>query len=263
MKPLHRSARALLSAWLVLTLASCASFRRVEVVESDNGERTVRVLATQSFDELSREIWGDESRGRELAELADLPYDRPVPRGTVLVVPGAGSTSQREADRLYDEGMAAAAAKDYSHAVRSFRDCLARDRTRVDARVSLGLVMAEAGQLESATTILEDVAAEHPQRAETRYALGSVLRARKSYGRALSEFEAALEADPGHAKAAYAAARTLEDLKDVPGARGAWERFLERFPRDPLAAEASRRLSALEARRGGGQQPGPGARAPQ
>ena len=230
---------------VALALASCASFRKVEVGESESGERTVRVLADQSFDQLAQEVWGDATRGRELAEIAQLPYDQPVPRGTVLVVPGAGSTSQRDADRLYDEGMAAAASKDYSHAVKSLRACLELDPHRVDARVSLGVVMGDAGELEAATTILEDVAAEHPKRADARYALGSVLRMRKSYSRALSEFESALEADPGHSKAAFASARTLEDMKDLPGARALYERFLDRFPRDPMAAEASRRLAAL------------------
>jgi tetratricopeptide (TPR) repeat protein len=238
---------------MLFVLASCASLRKVEVVESETGERTVRVRATQSFDQLAREIWGDETRGRELADLAQLPYDRPVPAGTVLVVPGAGSVSKREADRLYDEAVVAATAKDYGEAVRKFRACLARDPGRVDARIRLGLVMADAGDPEAATTLLADVAEEHPRSAEAHYALGSVFRRRKSFGRALSEFETALDADPLHAKAAYAAARTLEDMKDVPGARALWERFLDRFPKDPLAADAQRRLSALERGRGGSE----------
>jgi Tfp pilus assembly protein PilF len=112
--------------------------------------------------------------------------------------------------------MAAAAGQDYSHAVKSLRACLQQDPHRVDAQVSLGVVMADAGELEAATTILEGVAAEHPKRADARYALGSVLRKRKSYSRALSEFESALEADPSHAKAAFASARTLEDMKTHP-----------------------------------------------
>lgn len=236
--------------------SACATFGGVEVLEAQTGERIVRVRSAMPFDRLAEEVWGDASRGEELARLARLPYERPVPRGTVLVVPGAGPANLRDSDRLYEEGMAAAAAKDYDAAVDAFRACLKRTPERLDAKLNLGLALAETGKLGDATGILEDVVRARPRHAESRYALGSVLHKRKAYGRALSEFEAAFEADPGLAKAAFAAARTLEDLGDVAAARAAWQRFLDRFPKDRLSGEASRRLSALTAGTGGGKKKG-------
>lgn len=236
--------------------SACATFGGVEILEAQTGERIVRVRSAMPFDRLAEEVWGDAGRGEELARLARLPYERPVPRGTVLVVPGAGPTNLRESDRLYEEGMAAAAAKDYDAAVDAFRACLKRTPDRLDAKLNLGLALAEAGDSAEATGVLEDVVRARPRHAESRYALGSVLHKRKSYGRALSEFEAAFEADPGLAKAAFAAARTLEDLGDEAAARAAWQRFLDRFPKDRLSGEASRRLSALTSGSGGGKKKG-------
>lgn len=239
------------AAGLAGLAAGCATFGGVEILEAQTGERIVRVRSAMPFDRLAEEIWGDAARGAELARLARLPYERPVPRGTVLVVPGAGPANLRESDRLYEEGMAAAAAKDYSAAVDAFRACLKRTPDRIDAQLNLGLALAETGELDDAIARLEDVVRARPRHAESRYALGTVLHKRKSHGRALSEFEAAFEADPGLAKAAFAAARTLEDLGDEAAARAAWQRFLDRFPKDRLAGEASRRLSALSPGSGG------------
>ena len=230
-----------------LGVAACAGLGKVEVKEARTGERVVRVKSTMTFDQLAMEVWGDGLRGPELARLARLPYERPVPKGTLLVVPGAGPAGMREADKLYDEGVTAASTKDYEAAVAAFRACLKRTPDRVDAKYNLGLSLAELGQLDEAVAMLEDVVRVRPDHAESRYALGSVLHKRKSYDRALSEFETALEKDPGLAKAAFAAARTLEDLKDDAAARAAWERFLDRFPHDRLAGAAANRLAALQA----------------
>ena len=243
---IHVRFARLLVGLAALSLAGCASFGRVEILEARTGERVVRVRSTQSFDDLALAIFGDASRGRELAALARMPYERPVPRGTVLVVPGAGPAKLREADALYQQGVAAAATKDYVEAARLFRECLKRDPDRIEAAYNLGLALAENGELREATTVLEEVVRARPDHAESRYGLGSVLHVRKEYARALSEFEAAYEADPSMAKAAYAAARTLEDLEDPAAARAAWKRFLERFPHDRLARDAANRLAALE-----------------
>ena len=244
---------------LGLSVAACAGLGRVDVQEARTGERVVRVKSTMTFDQLAKEIWGDGLRGPELARLARLPYERPVPKGTLLVVPGAGPATVREADRFYDEGVTAASTKDYEAAVAAFQACLKRAPDRVDAKYNLGLAQAELGQLDEAVAALEDVVRIRPDHAESRYALGSVLHKRKSYDRALSEFETALEKDPGLAKAAFAAARTLEDLGDDAAARAAWERFLDRFPHDRLAGAAANRLTALQpGGKGGGKSGGKG-----
>lgn len=238
--------RRIAVAAVLWVAAGCASMGGVEMREAQSGERIVRVRTSMSFDRLAEEVWGDKSRGPELARLANLPYAEPVPKGTLLVVPGAGPVALREADKLYEEGLAAAATKDYGAAVTAFRACLKRTPDRVDAKYNLGLALAEMGRLNDSVAVLEDVVRVRPHHAESRYAFGSVLHKRKSYDRALSEFEAALEEDPAMAKAAFASARTLEDLGDKVAARAAWQRFLDQFPRDRLAADAARRLTALD-----------------
>ena len=235
---------------LALGVAACAGLGKVDVQEAQTGERIVRVKSTMTFDQLAMEVWGDGLRGPELARLAHLPYERPVPRGTLLVVPGAGPANVREADRRYAEGVTAASTKDYAAAVAAFRACLKRAPDRVDAKYNLGLSLAELGKLDEAVAELEDVVRIRPDHAESRYALGSVLHKRKSYDRALSEFKTALEKDPSLAKAAFGAARALEDLKDDVAAEAAWKRFLDRFPHDRLAGAAANRLSALQGKGG-------------
>ncbi|MFN8177874.1 MAG: tetratricopeptide repeat protein [bacterium] len=247
-----RTASLLIFAAACFVAQGCASTGGVEIVEARTGEEVVRVRSSCSFDELAKEVWGDERRGQELAVLAHLPYDRPVPRGTVLVLPSTTgpaptAANARQADARFRDGLAAAKSGAYSRAAAQFREALALDPGRIEVRFNLGLALLEIGELSESTTILEEVARLRPKHAESRYALGAVLRKRRAYQRALEEFEATLEIEPGHRNAAFARARTLEDLGAIDRAEDAWKRFLDRFPHDPLAKEASRRLAALKA----------------
>jgi tetratricopeptide (TPR) repeat protein len=244
------TARLLAVAVACTVAQGCASMRSAEVVRASTGEEVLRVRSTCTFDQLAKEVWGDERRGRELAALARLPYDRPVPRGTVLVLsptsaPPAGVDSARHADQEFREGLAAAKSGGYARAAAHFREARALDPDRVEIRFNLGLALLETGEVTEATTLLEGVVKERPQHAESHYALGAVLRKRRAYERALEEFQTTLDLDPSHRKAAYAEARTLEDMGDTARAADAWRSFLRRFPNDPLAPDARRRLAAL------------------
>jgi tetratricopeptide (TPR) repeat protein len=241
---------ALVFAGTCLLAAGCAT-TGVEVMQARTGEQVVRVRSSCTPADLAKQVWGDPQRGAEIAALARLPADQPVPRGTVIVLPGTGSAAMEtdytgRADNHFRDGLAAAKTGSYGQAAAHFREALLLDPQRVEVRFNLGLALMGDGQLSEATPVLEEVARQRPKHAESRYALGALLRKRRMFDRALGEFDATLAIDPDHRKAAYARARTLEDMGQNAKAEEAWKRFLGRFPRDPLAPEANRRLAALK-----------------
>jgi len=244
--------RRLAAVMAALVLAGCAmGGPPLDIDLARTGETVVRLRASQGFDELAAAVYGDSTLGPALAELAHLPYDEPLGRGEILILPAREDMEvrlqmARTADIRFADGLAAADKGAYRQAADLFREALAAAPHRLDVRYNLGLALLKAGEAAEATPILEEVARLRPDHADSRYAFGSALRQRRAWDRALAEFEAARRADPHHAPTAYAIARTLEDRGDRDEAEKAYRSFLRRFPDDPLTATAAARLKALE-----------------
>src|SRR5262249_25254917 len=149
---------------LALASAGCASTGGggIQVEMARTGEQVVHVNSSCSFDDVARRVWGNEQRGREIAAMARLPYDQPVPRGTLLALPPAdpetvAKDTQATADTRFRAGVAAAKNGSNAEAIARFREALLLDPQRVDIRFNLGLALLEDGQLTEATPILEEV----------------------------------------------------------------------------------------------------------
>jgi tetratricopeptide (TPR) repeat protein len=245
-----------LAAGLAAGIAGCAAPR---VRESASGQIVVEARRAQTFDELAREIYGDATLGRAVAEASRMPYAAGVPKGALLVLPpkeGLGDrvASERRADELFQAGLAAADAGAYHEAAESFRESLAITPGRGDVLYNLGLALLQSGDYEGATSALEEAREDRPDDPEIHYALGSLYRKRRAWQRALDEFDATLEKNSGHAKAAFARARTLADMGKTADAERAFRSFLLDFPKDTWADRARQELAALEA--GATEQPG-------
>jgi tetratricopeptide (TPR) repeat protein len=239
-------------AVLALGVAGCATLGgSARVRESSSGQFVVEVRGPRTFDELARQVYGDATLGRAVAEASRLPYADGVPRGTLLVLPPLEKLQdrvevERRSDELFRAGLEAADAGAYREAAASFRASLEITPNRSDVLYNLGLALLQAGEYESATAALRRAAERRPDDPEVHYALGSLYRKRRAWRRALDEFETALRKDRGHAKAAFARARTLADLGEISKAEHAYRSFLRDFPEDPWADRARRDLADLE-----------------
>ena len=244
--------RAALVAALALGAAGCATLGgSARVRESSSGQIVVEVRGPQTFDELARQVYGDATLGRAVAEASRLPYADGVPRGALLVLPPVEKLQdrvavERRSDELFRAGLDAADAGAYREAAENFRASLEITPNRPDVLYKLGLALLQAGEYESATSALLEAAEHRPDDPEVHYALGSLYRKRRAYRRALEEFEATLRKDRRHAKAAFARARTLVDLGEVSKAEHAYRSFLRDFPDDPWADRARQDLADLE-----------------
>lgn len=212
----------------------------------------VRVVSSQTFDELAQAVYGDASLGPAIAELTNLTYADGLSRGEILVLPVRQELDERvrlarQADDRFAKGLDAVDRGAFQAAAGHFRAALDVAPQRLDVRYNYGLALMKGGDAVAATAVLEEVARLRPKHADSRYAFGSVLRQRRAWDRAIREFEAAVDLDRKHAPAAYALARTWEDRGDPDRARRAYSRFLARFPEDALAKSARDRMNSLPA----------------
>jgi len=242
-----------LLAAVAFAAAGCATVGgSARVRDTSSGQIVVEVRAPQTFDELARQVYGDATLGRAVAEASRLPYEDGAPRGALLVLPPKEKLAERVAverrsDELFRAGLQAADAGAYREAAESFRASLEITPGRPDVLYNLGLAALQAGDYEEATSALQEALESRPDDPRVHYALGSLYRKRRAWRRALDEFDAVLRADPDHAKAAFARARTLADLGELGKAGRAYEEFLRDFPNDPWTERARQDLAALEA----------------
>ena len=98
-------------AILALGTAGCATLGgSARVRESSSGQIVVEARSPQTFDELARQVYGDASLGRAVAEASRLSYDEGVPRGALLVLPPQEKLQDRVAlERRSDADCATAA----------------------------------------------------------------------------------------------------------------------------------------------------------
>lgn len=247
----RRRARVRAATAIALLLSGCATLSPLQIDTARTGETVVRVRSSRSFDDLAESVYGNPSLGPALAELAGLPYDDPIPRGELLILPPAEELQDRlalvrTAESAFAEGLAAVDRGAYRAAADRFRVALDAAPHRAEIRYNLGLALLRAGDATAATPVLEEAARLRPDHADSRYAFGSALRQRRAYDRALTEFRAAARLDPDHAAAAYAIARTMEDEGELADAKRAYRAFLVRFGNHELARGAEARLEALE-----------------
>jgi tetratricopeptide (TPR) repeat protein len=235
----------------LLRAGGCATLPKTDITTADDGNLVVDVQEEQSVLALAVSVYDDRHLARPLAEAADLPYDEPVPAGTVLTLPPKRVLKDRlsaakKADKLFGKGEDALRKGKYDEAVERYRAALALRPERTDARRQLGKALLRTGELDESYRLLAEAAQRDPDDADTRHALGVVLRRRGDLEAALVELNAAVELDETLARAAYDRARTLHDLGRFDEARRAYQTFLYAFPSDPWVEDARHALEELD-----------------
>lgn len=155
-------------------------------------------------------------------------------------------SAQAESDALLAAAFAAeddgdfATAVDYCHAI------IARDGPRPDISFQIGELLYRMGEVIAARERYYNAIEIDPDFVEARASLGSVLAETGQFELAVAAFRGALSLHDDYAEVHYNLARVLEDLHREIEARHHWMRFLTLAPDSPWAGEAQARIAAID-----------------
>lgn len=155
-------------------------------------------------------------------------------------------SAQAESDALLSAAFAAeddgdfATAVDYCHAI------IARDGPRPDISFQIGELLYRMGEVVAARERYYNAIEVDPDFVEARASLGSVLAETGQHELAVAAFRGALSLHEDYAEVHYNLARVLEDLHRDIEARHHWTRFLTLAPDSPWAGEAQARIAAID-----------------
>ena len=131
-------------------------------------------------------------------------------------------------------------AVEYCHAV------LARDGPRADISFQIAEMLYRMGHLMAAQERYYSAIELDPEYVEARNSLGCVLAETGQYELATAAFRGAISLYEDYADAHYNLARALDDLGHDVEARHHWCRFLDLAPDSPWASEAQERIEAID-----------------
>lgn len=151
-----------------------------------------------------------------------------------------------ETDELLSAAYAAEDAGDLQTAVDYCHAILARDGPRADIDFQLGELLYRLGHVIAARERYYGAIELDPDFVEARASLGCVLAETGQQDLAVAAFRGALSLHEDYADVHYNLARTLEDAGHDLEARHHWTRFLELAPDSPWAAEARDRIDAID-----------------
>ncbi|QDS93191.1 Tetratricopeptide repeat protein [Roseimaritima multifibrata] len=147
-----------------------------------------------------------------------------------------------ELDPLLQQAYDAEDAGDFEHAVNLYHAILARDGARADISFQLGELLYRMGDVTAARERYFVAIETDETIVEARASLGSVLAETGQAELAVAAFQGALTMHDEYPDVHYNLARTLDDLDRSEEARPHWQRFLQLSPTSPWAAEARQRL---------------------
>jgi tetratricopeptide (TPR) repeat protein len=128
---------------------------------------------------------------------------------------------------------------DYYHAI------LARDGPRADIDFQLGELLYRLGHVIAARERYYCAIEHDPDFVEARSSLGCVLAETGQTDLAIAAFRGALSLYPDYSDVHYHLARALEEVgRDIEASRH-WRKFLELSPESPWAAEAKQRIATI------------------
>ncbi len=125
---------------------------------------------------------------------------------------------------------------DYCHAI------LARDGPRADICFHLGELLYRCGQIIAARERYFMAVELDPEFVEARASLGNVLAETNRLELAVAAFQGSLALHQDYPDVHYSLAQTLEMLGRNEEAKEHWQQFLNRAPNSPWASEAKQRL---------------------
>jgi tetratricopeptide (TPR) repeat protein len=155
-------------------------------------------------------------------------------------------SAQAESDPLLSAAFAAEDDGDYPTAIDYCHAILARDGPRADISFQIGELLYRMGEVLAARERYYMAIEVDPDFVEARASLGSVLAETNQWELAVAAFRGALSLHDDYAEVHYNLARVLEDLHRDVEARHHWTRFLSLAPDSPWAGEAQQRIAAID-----------------
>jgi tetratricopeptide (TPR) repeat protein len=168
-----------------------------------------------------------------------------------IVSQTAETTSSRgfaavESDELLTEAFAAEDSGDFETAVDYCHAILARDGPRADIDFQLGELLYRMEHIVAARERYYAAIELDPDFVEARASLGCVLAETGQAELAIAAFRGALSLHDEYSDVHYNLAHVLDDVGRDVEARHHWSRFLELAPDSPWAAEAILRIEAID-----------------
>ncbi len=155
-------------------------------------------------------------------------------------------TSSQEPDELLSAAFAAEDIGDLQLAIDYCHAILARDGPRADIDFQLGELLYRLGQPIAARERYYAAIESDPEFVEARASLGCVLAETGQAELAVAAFRGALSLHEDYSETHYNLARLLDDLGREVESRHHWTRFLELAPDSPWANEATERIEAID-----------------
>jgi tetratricopeptide (TPR) repeat protein len=155
------------------------------------------------------------------------------------------SDSASDEDELMSGVFAAEEAGDLQMAIDYCHAILARDGPRADIDFQLGEMLYRLGESVAARERYYAAIETDPDFVEARASLGCVLAETGQHELAEAAFRGALSLHEDYPDVHYSLARLLDNLDREIESRHHWKRFLELAPDSPWADEASERIEAI------------------
>ncbi|MEM9825917.1 MAG: tetratricopeptide repeat protein [Planctomycetota bacterium] len=152
----------------------------------------------------------------------------------------------RVTDSLLDEIYEAEDAGDLELAIELCHALLARDGPRADVNFQVGELLYRSGEIIAARERYFVAIELDPEFVEARASLGNVLAETRRDDLAVAAYEGALSLHPDYADVHFGIARTLTRLGEFERAREHWKAFVRLSPQSPWADEARAHLDEPE-----------------
>ncbi|GIX00582.1 MAG: hypothetical protein KatS3mg111_3914 [Pirellulaceae bacterium] len=216
-----------------------AEGKRLVLIDGDvtveaNGQMRLPLDLEASGDK-APESWESEDAPRAVI---------PFPRAAIADQVPDGPSQTLDLEAMVDRAMMAEDELELDAALDWYRAALAAHGPRADVCFQLAELLYRMGDLEAARERYFMALELDPNLVEARASLGCVLAEEGQLELAVAAFEGALQQFPQYADVHFHLARTLDDLNEPGRAAEHWSRFLELAPDSPWAQEARQRLQS-------------------
>ncbi len=237
----------------------CAKSKNVPPPQAPSSEglgqvMTHRVALGETWQSLSRDFYGDESRARELAQdngsdLSRAPREGSAIRVLLTAREVDAVKAKLEAARVYNAGLDLASGGSYAEAALKFEEAVKLNPHFPDASFNLAIAYQKLGYQTKAIAILRDLLVVSPGSTDYLYALGASLFDSGDLGAARRTFSDVLDKDPTNRKALFSFGVACEKTGKPDEARSAFERYIQLDPQGEWADSARSHLESLRSRR--------------
>ncbi len=203
------------------------------------------------FDSLERDSPGEDRFGEYPLgdDDTDLPPKTLSISSAVGRIPDEYSlrhSSGAQTDALLSAAFVAEDDGDYETAIDYCHAIIARDGPRADISFQIGELLYRMGEIIAARERYYSAIEVDPEFVEARASLGGVLAETEQYELAVAAYRGALSLHVDYADVHYNLARVLDTLQRSVESKHHWKRFAELSPESPWAGEAYRRIAEID-----------------